>query len=115
MLAAAAMAGCTNRPVPAPDSTFGRDIVPILQNVCVRCHTGTDAGELDLSGDDAREQLRARLVPGDSRRSYLIEKLSGREMLAPREISGDAPHPSDGSLAPADLEAFLRWIDGGAK
>jgi hypothetical protein len=110
-----AAAGCSGRSAPAPEATFESDIVPILQNVCVRCHTGSDAGELDLSRDDAREQLRARIVPGRARQSYLIEKLSGREMEAERTLEGDAPHPSDGSLAPDELKAFARWIDGGAK
>ena len=56
--------------------------------------------------------------------SYLIEKLYGRELRAPRELSGDVPHPSPElfrawGLEPAPLteaqrHLFALWIDLGA-
>jgi hypothetical protein len=125
---------------------FLRDIQPLLDRHCVACHKGKDApAQLRLNGRKttyynlAYESLMQLEEPGSgwygnkryvSERnalaieSYLIEKLFGRELKAPRELTGDAPHPSpalfrEHGLQPAPLtEAqrmlLVRWIDMGA-
>ncbi|MFV1965494.1 MAG: hypothetical protein ACC628_08745 [Pirellulaceae bacterium] len=125
---------------------FVRDIQPLLDRHCVACHKGKDAGaKLRLAGrkttyfNQAYENLmqledpesgwygRKRYVSERDAlaiESYLIEKIYGRELKAPRELTGDAPHPSpalfrEHGLEPAPLSdgdrmLMVRWIDMGA-
>ncbi len=119
------------------DFDFGRDLAPTLSRSCAvaGCHAGaTPAGELALVPvpttyyDAAYEALQAwgpgstggkRYVDernASARGSYLMEKLTGRELDAPRALSGRCP--PDGAAVPAVdpdvIAAFARWIDTGA-
>jgi hypothetical protein len=55
----------------------------------------------------------ALVVPGASRSSYLVEKLSGQELLASRELDGTLDH-SD-FLNRAEKRLLAEWIDLGAQ
>ncbi len=116
---------------------FGRELGPILARSCATtgCHAGqTPAAGLALEPvptayyDRAYEALQA-FGPGSgggkryvdergasARRSYLMEKLLGRELEAPRALTGPCPPPG-AAVPPLDageLAAFARWIDLGA-
>ncbi len=116
---------------------FGRDLAPSLARSCAvaACHAGPGAaGGLDLTPaptayyDAAYEALQAwgpgstggkRYVDernASARGSYLMEKLLGRELDAPRALDGRCP-PDGAAVPPIDpdvVEAFARWIDTGA-
>jgi len=96
---------------------FEQDIRPLLQGKCVSCHSQRqqDAG-LDLSGEGAFETLRTLVEHREalSVKSYLIEKLYGQELHAPRKLVGETPHPSQYPLSKEELQTFIRWIDLGA-
>jgi hypothetical protein len=116
---------------------FGRDLAPSLERSCALagCHAGTaPAGGLSLVPtpttyyDAAYEALQA-FGPGstggkkyvDERNasawgSYLIEKITGRELGAPRALGVPCPPPGSGA-PPLDADvvrAFIRWVDLGA-
>ncbi len=125
---------------------FRRDVQPLLDAHCVACHSGPEpAAGLSLTGtptgyySDAYESLMQLEEPGSgwygrkayvaersglAIESYLVEKLLGRELKAPRHLDGDAPHPSPAlfrgwGLEPAPLSEaqrrlFVLWIDLGA-
>lgn len=119
---------------------FRRDVLPLLERSCAvaGCHDDGDAAAgLALSGsptahfDVAYENLLAPGMgsggsrayvddaTGSARRSYLIEKLLGEELDAPRELDtpGSAhPNAADGVpiLTEAELLTLTRWIDLGA-
>ncbi|MCC6995556.1 MAG: hypothetical protein IT370_13180 [Deltaproteobacteria bacterium] len=120
-----------------PGFDFARELGPILARSCATqgCHLGaTPAGGLTLDPvptayyDRAYEALQAfgdgsgggkRYVDergASARRSYLMEKLLGRELEAPRVLTEACPPP--GAAVPAldarELAAFARWIDLGA-
>lgn len=129
-----------------PTVDFRRDVQPLLDRHCVACHSGPEAAAgLSLTGEETAyysnsyESLmhledpesgwygRKKYVSerdGLAVESYLIEKVYGRELEAPRPLSGDAPHPSPGLLAARGIEAaplddadrllLVRWIDLGA-
>jgi hypothetical protein len=129
-----------NRPLPpvrlgdAPTTVdFRRDVWPILARSCASatCHSGAaPAGALDLVPtptarfDTAYEAL---LAPGEgsgggrkyvdeasssAHTSYLIERIYGRELGAPRALSGTCP--GEPPLSAADKLTLVRWIDLGA-
>ncbi|HET6882433.1 MAG TPA: DUF1553 domain-containing protein [Pirellulales bacterium] len=90
---------------------FVRDVRPIFQTHCVRCH-GPDKQQssyrldrkaIALKGGDYGEKP---IVPGSSDQSPLLEYLSG---------NGELTMPPEGERLSADQIATLRaWIDEGA-
>ena len=115
------------------DVDFRRDVEPILARSCAGagCHSGADpAGGLDLVPvpttwfDTAYEAL---LRPGGGSAggrayvdeagtsaygSYLIERIYGRELGAPRLLNGACP--GDPVLTAEERRTMVRWIDLGA-
>ncbi|MBK7076611.1 MAG: PD40 domain-containing protein [Myxococcales bacterium] len=137
--------GDPRRPLPAvrlgeggaKDFDFGRDLAPSLARSCavVGCHAGAaPVGGLDLTPtptayyDAAYEALQAwgagstggkRYVDergASARGSFLMEKLLGKELAAPRALDFRCP-PVGAPVPPLDpdvIAAFAQWIDGGA-
>lgn len=122
---------------PPADFHFRRDLGPILERSCALagCHAGaTPAGGLALTPaptafyDAAYEALQAfgdgstggkRWVDergASAWGSFLMEKLTGRELGAPRPLDFRCPPAGSGAppLEDAELRAFARWIDLGA-
>ncbi len=119
---------------------FEADVQPILDRSCAlaACHAGPDpAAGLSLESDPtqhftlAYENLLANGVESGSgkrlvdepnasaRASFLIEKILGRELGAPADLSQPGvphPPPQDGVPQPTETEiqTLIRWIDLGA-
>ena len=96
-------------PPQAPD--FARDVLPILESNCLRCHNAAkqeagfvmDAFDDLMRGGDSGE---TPIVPGDAHGSPLIGQVEGR-------AKPKMPPKKD---LPADEIAVLRaWIDAGAR
>jgi mono/diheme cytochrome c family protein len=81
---------------------FLRDVKPILENHCVRCH-GNDAAMKNLRLDRDYRAMRA-IVPKkpEESRIYMAAK------------SGFMP-PGPRKLSPEELETLRKWIREGAK
>ncbi|HEV8146789.1 MAG TPA: c-type cytochrome domain-containing protein [Bryobacteraceae bacterium] len=81
---------------------FLRDVKPILENHCVRCHG--DSGAMKGLRVDKKERAMLALVAKkpDESRIYLAAK------------TGFMP-PGQKKLSPAELETLRRWIAEGAK
>jgi Planctomycete cytochrome C len=103
-------------PLPPPATTnivFDRDIRPILETSCLRCHGGAKpkshfrlddrAAALD-GGDDSTEDI----VPGHSDRSDLIRYVAGLDKDIHMPPSGKGP-----PLTPRQLSLLRAWIDEG--
>lgn len=117
---------------------FRRDVQPILNRHCVSCHDGQSkqAAGLDLRDTPTKHYTVAyetlhRLREPDSGNfadkayinerealaveSYLIEKLTGKELLASRPLdSPGVPHPPADPLTTDEILTLIRWIDLGA-
>ena len=91
---------------------FSRDIKPILETSCIKCHgRGRQSGGFSIetaetllsSGDTGPD-----VVPGQSSTSYLIELVSG--------LNSDLVMPEKGTrLTPAQVGLLRAWIDQGVK
>jgi WD40 repeat protein len=106
-LAALVRAGAEPQARPAPD--YARDVVPILEANCIRCHSpAQQEGGLLL---DAYEDLvrgsdtGAVIKPGDAAGSLLVAMIEGR---AKKKM------PPKGELRPEDIATLRAWIDTGA-
>lgn len=95
---------------PPPPVSFSREIAPIMAMHCNGCH-GAASG---LSTRSYRElmmggNLGKSVVPGDSKRSLLLDFLEGRRGERHRM-------PKDGRpLSAEQIAVIRRWIDQGAK
>ena len=94
-----------------PAVDFARDVKPILQVSCVRCHArGNDKGGFSI--ETRESMLRGgdtgpAVVPGQSADSLLIRLVSGLEP--------DMVMPQKGARLTGDQIGVLRaWIDQGA-
>ncbi len=91
----------------SPDNTFERQVLPILQQHCLDCHSGelTELG-LDLasqSGLFRGSETGHVLVPGKASQSLILQ------LVAPES----KPHmPPDGQLSDAEIATLTTWIDG---
>jgi WD40 repeat protein len=93
----------------APD--FARDVLPIIETNCLRCHSAAaQKGGLVM---DTHEDLMqggengAVLTPGNSQTSRLIKMVQG-------EVKPVMPEKG-ARLRPEDIATFKAWIDAGAK
>lgn len=112
---------------------FTRDVQPLLERRCVRCHGVSSAGGLDLRATPigAVSVAYASLLQagwgsgggrryvdastGRARNSFLVEWVLGRELDAPRPLPLPlTPHPADGPLSAEEVLTLVRWIDLGA-
>ncbi|MCE9603470.1 MAG: DUF1549 domain-containing protein [Planctomycetia bacterium] len=87
---------------------FARDVAPIFQHHCVRCHQPSHKlGELSLATPDDLTTT-GYVVAGKPDESYLLEVVTA--------VSGKSPKmPKEGTaLSVEQLQTLRRWIAGGA-
>ena len=112
----------TSRPTAAPTSvpatntptsggeaviSYQRDVQPIFNQVCVKCHGGEEVKE-GLSLKTYAEVMAGSnngpvLVPGDVDNSLLIEQI----------VKGEMPKRGP-KLLPAQIRAITKWVAAGA-
>ena len=89
--------------------SFTKDIQPILQNSCWKCHGEVmQLSKLDLSTREAAlkgGEKGPSIVPGNAGESRLYRRVAGLEKPA---------MPMDGTLAGEQVAAIKTWIDQGA-
>ena len=91
---------------------FARDIQPILEERCYRCH-GPEEQKNGLRLDVKAEALRGGesgrvIIPGDSESSLLYQFVAG--------LDPDTSMPAEGDpVTTAELVLIKRWIDEGAQ
>lgn len=98
---------------PSEPVDFVRDIQPILRDNCYECHAGTtEEGGLNLGvkakalkGGDSD----APIVAGNSKKSLLIELVSGADEDRVMPPEGNKP------LTEKQIDLLRKWIDQGAK
>jgi hypothetical protein len=87
-------------------TSYGRDIQPIFDRACIRCHGGQAGlylGSFDyLMAGSANGPV---LVPGNPQASELVKRIQG--------LSQPAMPLGDASLSSTEIEAIILWIDEG--
>lgn len=90
---------------------FQKDVKPLLERSCLQCHGETlKMGDFLLTSRESMIQggsLGPALVPGDSRKSLLIQLVSGLIPDKFMPLSGD-------KLTPEEIGVLRAWIDQGA-
>lgn len=93
----------TARPVIKHGSVeFHRDIEPLLQQHCQRCHHPGDVAPFSLITFDHAVQWAADI------KSYTADRL-----MPPWPATGGLPFQNDFSLTPEEIKLFGRWVDEG--
>jgi len=91
---------------------FARDIRPIFEASCYKCH-GPKIARGQLRLDDKKSALKggisgAAIIPGEAGKSLLLRRILGE--------GGEARMPMGASpLNPAQIEMIRKWIDQGAE
>ena len=106
------LSSCATQPV-----SYQNDVVPILENRCIRCHispdgTGYQATGLELDSYDSLMQgtfYGPVIIAGDSRRSILNMLVEGRAGEFQR-----MPHNEEDGLSEAQIETLRSWVNQGA-
>jgi hypothetical protein len=114
---------------------WARDVAPMFARSCATdgCHDAQSraaglalvtapAPRYDLAyaslvarGAGSRNGYRYLDLTGTSARgSYLIERVLGEELDAPRALEGAAPHSGSPALSDTELRTLVRWIESGA-
>ena len=107
-LCAAEGAGRPGKSNPERTLRFERDIRPIVQKHCFKCHSAKNRkAELNL------QTLAGMLRGGESGNPAIVVGLSKQSRLIQLISAGEMP-PGKTKLAPADIAKFREWIDTGA-
>ncbi len=108
--------------LPPPSSkkglTFDKDIKPILEKSCVKCHSGDKAkGKLHLdtraSALKGGESKEAAIVPGKSGQSHLL--FNAADLVADMEMPPTKKRDLFPALTKDQIGLLRAWIDQGAK
>ena len=97
----------STKAAPATSVSYARDVQPILESRCVKCHMGEFVSE-GLHMDTYESLMQGSehgpvIVPGDAGRSLLVNKL----------IKGEMPKRGP-KLTPVQIQIITDWIDAGA-
>jgi hypothetical protein len=93
--------------------SFNRDVRPILNKSCLRCHGGvkTNGGFSMLFEEDAFAETQSGLraiIPGDHKNSELFKR------IVHEDVELRMPYESQ-PLSQNEIDVLARWIDQGAK
>jgi hypothetical protein len=105
-----------------PSPSFSSDVQPILDANCVACHqTGSAQRGLILErgksyvalvGQKSKEANLLLVQPHDAEASYLIRKVTGRQVQGG---GGGSRMPLGGELDAPSIEIMQAWIEAGAE
>ena len=104
--------GCATQQV-----SFERDVVPIIENRCIKCHAPPDGigykttglSMLDYDSLMQGTDYGPVVVAGDSRRSILNMLIEGRAGKQQR-----MPHNETQGLSDDQIETLKNWVNQGA-
>jgi hypothetical protein len=97
-----ATAGAQTRAAAAP--TFSKDVLPIMQRSCQKCHRpGSNAPMALLTYQDVRPWVRA-----------IKARVSARQMPPWHIDRSIGEYADDPSLSDKEIETIVSWVDGGA-
>jgi hypothetical protein len=108
ILCASSSAALHCRAADAEQPTFERQVAPILQARCVRCH----GGEALEAGLDLRR--RASILKGGDSGPAVIAGNVDQSLLLERIVSGEMPPKEEGPLDSRQRELIRQWIVAGA-
>jgi hypothetical protein len=105
----AALAVVLSAPL-AHAADFKKDVLPIFESSCGKCHLGGNAkGDLALDPDQITAVIGGGAIkPKDSEGSELIKRIS-----MPEGTEHQMP-PKGGRLGARDIKTIKEWIDAGA-
>lgn len=116
LLVVAALSACgtqSNQTVAASPThsgpvSFAKDVLPIFENSCVKCH----------GGDFIRKNLDLKTFPsmmaGSENGAVVTPGDAANSLLAKQIINGKMPKKGQ-KLTPAEIQLIVDWINAGAQ
>lgn len=112
----------STNPVRTAKVSLKQDLVPIFRDNCTMCHrSDSPMAGLALTPEDAYDNLvriqasgadMPRVAPGNPERSYLYNKVSGKNAAVNGAGIAMPPGPP---LSSAEIDLIRRWIKQGAR
>jgi len=108
---------------PADSLSFKDDVYPLIKQHCLPCHAEDNFNPSELSLDTYGDLMSGGkhgkpVVPGKSRESILIQKLSDKPPFGDRMPLNSKKKVEEGKakwLSPEEIRKIAEWIDQGAK
>ncbi|MFL5242961.1 MAG: PSD1 and planctomycete cytochrome C domain-containing protein [Gemmataceae bacterium] len=94
-------------PTSQPETSYNRDVRPILSNRCFKCH-GPDLKKGGLNLRERDSAIKEAIVPGKSGESLLVERITAKD-------ADERMPPKGQPLTPEQVATLKAWIDQGAK
>jgi uncharacterized membrane protein len=99
--------------------TYATDIKPILDNSCVKCHSG-DKPKAHLKLDTLENALKGAkdgkvIIPGDSAKSLMVQAAAHATKDHDQWMPPLHNRANIGPLTPEQIGLIRAWIDQGAK
>lgn len=125
LLAVAALSACgtqSNQTAPGADPissnaasspthsgpvSFAKDVLPIFENNCVKCHGG------DFIRKNLDLKTFASMMAGSENGAVITPGEAANSLLAKQIISGKMPKKGS-KLTPAEIQLIVDWINAGA-
>ena len=111
------LTGCENSSPPPESVSFARDVSPILQTHCLKCHNlegdGYKVSGLNMESYGtlmAGTKFGPVIVPGNSISSTLIRVINGKA-----DPAITMPHGGLQLIKEQEVKKIAHWIDQGAK
>jgi tRNA A37 threonylcarbamoyladenosine modification protein TsaB len=93
--------------VPQADISFSKDVYPILESRCGKCHMGSFTSEnLNMETYDS-------LMAGSQNGVVIIAGNAKESLLAGKILKGEMPKRGP-KLTPAQMQIIIDWINAGA-
>lgn len=95
-----------------PDSLFHKEVRPIFEEHCYRCHGEKEKGGLNLKNSEhllkGGDSEIPAVVPGDAHMSFLVE-------LVGPEAGADRMPPKGDGLTEEQISSLTRWVEAGGE
>jgi hypothetical protein len=100
--------------------SYSRDIIPIIEDKCLRCHTEEKSNPSELYLDSYSSLMEGGkhgkpVLPGKGEQSILVQKLGASVPFGDRMPLKRKSAPTGNYLTEEQVKLIADWIDQGAK
>jgi uncharacterized membrane protein len=93
---------------PRADISFSKDVQPILERRCSKCHMG------EFTSEDLNMATYETLMAGSQNGPVIIAGNANKSLLVQKLLKGEMPKRGP-KLTPPQLQIIIDWINAGAQ
>ena len=93
---------------PSADISYSKDVRPILESRCSKCHMG------EFTSKDLNMETYESLMAGSQNGPVIVPGSARESLLAQKILTGIMPKRGP-KLTPEQVQIIIDWINGGAQ